>query len=60
VDQVIAADAQAVAVAGKDHDPLIRHGQGKPHTILPSVAYLSSPYFSTLFHKRHDFRGKSC
>jgi len=36
----------------------IRHAKGQPHTIFSSVVYLASPYFSTLSHKRYDFRGK--
>jgi hypothetical protein len=37
---------------------LIQHAMQMRHTVLPFVASLASPYFSTLSHKRHDFRGK--
>jgi hypothetical protein len=34
----------------------IQHAMSMRHIILPSVACLASPYFSTLSHKRHDLR----
>jgi len=36
---------------------LIEHGDGKSRIILLSVACLHVPYFSTLSHTRHYFRG---
>ena len=36
----------------------IQHAERMSHTILPSVASPVLPYFYTLHHKRHDFRGK--
>jgi len=36
----------------------IQHAMGMSHVILSSVAYLDLPAFSTLTHKRHDFRNK--
>jgi hypothetical protein len=37
---------------------VIQHGKRMRCIILESVASLSLPYFSTLPHKRHDFRGE--
>jgi hypothetical protein len=35
---------------------LIQHAMCVRHIVKSFVAYLSPPHFSTLFHKRHDFR----
>ena len=35
---------------------VIHHEMRMRSTIFSSVAYFSLKYFSTLFHKRHDFR----
>jgi hypothetical protein len=37
----------------------VQHAMRMRHVILPSVASAALPYFSTLSHKRHDFRGKN-
>jgi hypothetical protein len=39
---------------------VIKHEKRVHRIILISVAYSAVPCFSTLFHKRHDLRGKSC
>jgi hypothetical protein len=39
---------------------VIQHARPKRLIVLSSVACLVSPYYSTLFHKRHDFREKNC
>jgi hypothetical protein len=38
---------------------IIRSKKPMRRIILPSAACLSLPYFLTLSHKRHDFRGKT-
>jgi hypothetical protein len=37
---------------------VIQHAMGMRSIILPSVACLALPYFSTLSHNQHDFREK--
>ena len=37
---------------------LIHHATRVRHILLSFVASLAQPYFSTLSHKRHDFREK--
>jgi hypothetical protein len=37
---------------------VIQHAMGLRRIVLPSVTSLALPYFSTLFHKHHDCRGK--
>ena len=34
----------------------IQHATHMRHVVTSFVAFLAPPYFSTLFHKRHDFR----
>jgi len=36
----------------------IRHAMCMRRITLSSVARLVPPYFSTLYHERHDFQGK--
>ena len=37
---------------------VIQHAQYMRRIVLSSVTSLAPPYFSTLCHKRHDFREK--
>ena len=37
---------------------LIQHSTFMRHTVMSFVASRAPPHFSTLSHKRHDFRGK--
>jgi hypothetical protein len=37
---------------------IIQHAERMRPTVLSSAAYLALQYFSTLSHKRHDFREK--
>ena len=37
---------------------VIQHVKLMRRIILSSAVCLTPPYFPTLFHKRHDFRGK--
>ena len=37
---------------------LIQHAKRVRYIVMSFVASLAPPYFSTLFHKRHDFRKK--
>ena len=37
---------------------LIQHATRMRHIVTSFVAPLAAPYFSTLSHTRHDFRGK--
>ena len=35
---------------------LIQHAMRMPHTVLPFVASMAPPHYSTLSHKDHDFK----
>jgi hypothetical protein len=37
---------------------VIQHAKRVHHIVMSSVPYLAVPYFSTVSHKRHDFREK--